>query len=88
MAKFIPIKENGITFGMISVILLSMLIVLILGMIKIYFSNQIYYESKKVNELIREISILRSENKMLKESVEDAKFKSTIEDTLFDIEEN
>ena len=88
MTKYIPVKENGISFGMISVILLSMLIVLILAMIKIYFSNQIYAKSKSVNSLIREVSVLKSENDMLKCSVEEVKFKNRVEDTLFYIEDN
>jgi len=42
---------NGITFGMVWVIIMAMLIVLILTTIKTYLSNQIYYESKVVNKM-------------------------------------
>ena len=88
MPDFEDFKENGITFGMISVVFISMLIILILAMIKIYLSNQIYSKSKIVNAISREVSVLKAENIMLKRSVESAKFKNQIEDTLFWLEDN
>jgi Na+-transporting NADH:ubiquinone oxidoreductase subunit NqrC len=39
--------ENGITFSLFLIIIMSMVIVVILAMIKIYLSNQIYYESRR-----------------------------------------
>ncbi|NOR55905.1 MAG: hypothetical protein GQ531_06825 [Sulfurovum sp.] len=81
-------KENGITFGMISVILMTVVIVLILTSIKIYLSNQIYYESKVVNRMIREVSILKAEKVMLEQGVEALKFKNNVTDTIFNIQEN
>ena len=78
---------NGITFGMISVIFISMIIVLILATIKIYLSNQIYYESKVVNKITREVSALKSEQVMLTQNVEALKFKNRVTDTIFTIEE-
>ncbi len=74
---------NGITFGMVSVIVMSVTIVLILTMIKIYLSNQIYYESKKVNKMQREVSALKAEKVILKQSVEALKFKNRVTDTIF-----
>ena len=74
---------NGITFGMVSVIFMSVVIVLILSMIKIYLSNQIYYESKKVNKMKREVSALLAENMILKQNVEALKFKNRVTDTIF-----
>ena len=88
MSKYQHFKENGITFGMISVVLISMIIVLILALVKIYLSNQIYYESKKVNAITREVAVLNAENIMLKRSVESAKYKNRVEDTLFTLEDN
>jgi len=78
---------NGITFGMISVILMAVSIVLILAMIKIYLSNQIYYESKKVNKIQRQVEALKAENRILQHNVEALKFKSNVIDTIFVIEE-
>jgi len=79
---------NGITFGMISVVFMSMAIVLILTMIKIYLSNQIYYESKKVNKMQREVQALKAEKIILQQSVEALKFKNRVTDTIFDINED
>ena len=81
-------KPNGITFGMAMVILMSVTIVLILTTIKIYLSNQIYYESKVVNKMKREVSALKAEKVMLEQSVEALKFKNRVTDTIFVIQEN
>ncbi|MEY3002537.1 MAG: hypothetical protein RLZZ428_912 [Pseudomonadota bacterium] len=80
-------KPDGITFGMVTVILFSMAIVLILTTIKIYLSNQIYYESKIVNNLKSEVSVLQAERKMLEQNVEALKFKNRVTDTIFSIQE-
>ncbi len=82
-----PKAPNGITMGMLSVIVMGMAIVLILALIKIYLSNQIYYESKKVNKLYRQAEALKAENKILKQHVEALKFKNRVSDTIFVIEE-
>lgn len=75
--------QNGITFGMVSVIIMSVTIVLILTMIKIYLSNQIYYESKIVNGMKREVNALKAESVMLEQSVEALKYKNQVSDTIF-----
>ena len=80
-------NPNGITFGMISVIFMSVTIVLILSMIKIYLSNQIYYESKKVNKMQQEVETLKAEKIILQQSVEALKFKNRVTDTIFVINE-
>jgi cell division protein FtsL len=79
---------NGITFGMVSVVIMSMTIVLILTMIKIYLSNQIYYESKKANKMQREVSALKAEKVILQQSVEALKFKNRVTDTIFVINDS
>lgn len=81
-------KPNGITFGMAIVVLISIVIVLILTTIKIYLSNQIYYESKVVNKMKREVAALKAEKIMLEQSVEAIKFKNRVTDTIFVIQEN
>ncbi len=87
MAKSKKSNPNGITFGMISIILMSITIVLLLSMIKIYLSNQIYYESKIVNKMQREVSALGAEKVILEQSVEALKFKNRVTDTIFVIYE-
>jgi cell division protein FtsL len=81
-------EPNGITFGMAMVIFMSVSIILILTTIKIYLSNQIYYESKVVNKMKREVSALKAEKIMLEQSVEALKFKNRVTDTIFAIQEN
>ncbi len=80
-------SPNGITLGMISVILISMSIVLILTLIKIYLSNQIYYESKTVNKIYRQVEALKAEKKILQQHVEALKFKNRVTDTIFVMDE-
>lgn len=80
-------KENGITFGMVTVIFMAVSIVLILTLIKIYLSNQIYYESKIVNKMNREAAVLKAENVMLKQNVEALKYKNQVVDTIFIIKD-
>jgi len=87
MAKTKKSNPNGITLGMISIILMSITIVLILAMIKIYLSNQIYYESKIVNKMQREVQALKAEKIILQQSVEALKFKNRVTDTIFVINE-
>ncbi|MDQ7046541.1 MAG: hypothetical protein Q9M39_02590 [Sulfurovum sp.] len=78
-------EANGITFGMVMVIFIAVGIVLTLTTIKIYFSNQIYYESKVVNKMKREVSALKAEKVILEQSVEALKFKNRVTDTIFAI---
>lgn len=80
------VKENGITFPMVLVVVMAMSIVLILTMIKIYLSNQIYYESKVVNKLKREVDALKSQSEMLEQNVESVKYKNQVADTIFVID--
>ena len=79
---------NGITFGMVWVILMAMAIILILTTIKTYLSNQIYYESKVVNKMHRELLALKAEKVMLQQNVESLKFKNRVTDTIFTIDTN
>lgn len=78
-------QPNGITFSMSMVTLMAVSIVLILTMVKIYMSNQIYHESKIVNSMQREVSVLEAEHVMLLQSVEALRFKNNVTDTIFAI---
>jgi cell division protein FtsL len=78
---------NGITGGMISVIVLAMSIALILGLFKIYLSNRIYFESRKLNKLYREVEILKAENRILEQKIEALTFKQQVADTIFTIDD-
>jgi len=80
-------SPNGIETRVIIVILLSMFMVVVFASIKIYLSNQIYYESKQVNKIKQEVSILKAEKEMIKQEVEALKFKNRVTDAIFTIEE-
>ena len=88
MSSVVRKKEpNGITFGMVSVILMGMAIALILSFAKIYLSNQIYKESKEINNIQRRVEALKAEKMILEQNVEKLKFKNQVEDTIFTISE-
>jgi len=87
MTKSVKTKRpNGITFKMVMIILISVSIALILATIKIYLSNQIYYESKKVNKIEREVSALKAEKVLLQQNIEALRFKNRVTDTIFIID--
>jgi cell division protein FtsL len=88
MLKRKEFKTNGITFGVVMIILMSISIVLILTTIKIYLSNEIYYHSKVINKMKREVSILHAEKVMLEQSVEALKFKNRVSDAIFLIDDD
>jgi len=81
-------KEKGITLGILSIAILSMAIILILALIKVYLSNKIYHESKKINLIEAEVAALKEEHSILQMNVEQLKYKSRITDTIFSMEEN
>jgi len=81
-------KEKGITIGILSIAIISMSIILILALMKVYLSNKIYYESKEVNSIEAEVAALREENNILQMSVEQLKYKGEVIDTIFSMEEN
>ncbi len=81
-------KERGITFGVLSIALIAMTIILLLALIKIYLSNRIYYESRQTNLLERQAAALKEENALLHMRVETLKYKSQITDTIFTLDED
>jgi len=80
-------KEYGITFGMVIVIITAVGFVLILTMMKIYLSNQIYHESKIVNKMKREVNALKAEHIILKQKVEALQYKNRVADTIFGLDD-
>lgn len=76
-------RVNGVSFSQFSIIIMSILIVVILAVIKIYLSNQIYYKSRRVNYIEQEVSALKEEHVMLENQVQKQKFKNRVSDTMF-----
>ncbi len=81
-------KEKGISLGILSIAMLSMAIILILALMKVYLSNQIYHESKEINLIEAEVAALKEEHSILQMNVEQLKYKNRITDTIFSMEEN
>jgi len=50
---------------------------------KVYITQQIYFKSRDISKLKREYETLKEENKIIRASVEEIKFKNQILDTLF-----
>ena len=83
-----PRKEKGITLGILSIAVISMAIVLILALIKVYLSNQIYHESREINLIEAEVAALKEEHSILQMNVEQLQYKNQITDTIFSMDEN
>ncbi|NKQ41944.1 MAG: hypothetical protein HF962_10315 [Sulfurovum sp.] len=81
-------KEKGITLGILSIAIISMVIILILALMKVYLSNQIYHQSRKINLIEAEVAALKEENSILQMNTEQLKYKNRITDTIFSMEEN
>ncbi len=81
-------KEKGITLGVLSIAIISMVIILILALMKVYLSNQIYHESRQINLIEAEVAALKEEHSILQMNVEQLKYKNKITDTIFSMEEN
>ncbi len=74
---------RGVPWSLISMTMLSITVFLLLTSFKIFLSSKIYYESKKVNNLRQDVTVLRAENIMLQNKVEALRFKNRVTDPLF-----
>ncbi|WP_457607450.1 hypothetical protein [Nitratifractor sp.] len=79
---------RGITPGTLAIALIAMTIVVMLAVVKIYLANRIYYESKTINALAREVAALRGERSILRMHVERLKYKSQVTDTIFSMDDD
>jgi cell division protein FtsL len=76
-------KNNNLFFGVRLYKLLAFLVFLtILAWLKIFLASKIYYNSKIVNDLQQDVSVLRAENDMLKQDIEALKFKTQVSDVI------
>jgi cell division protein FtsB len=76
-------KNNNLFFG-VSLYKLIILLAFItfLAWLKIFLASRIYYNSKIVNDLQQDASVLRAENDMLKQDIEALKFKTQVSDVI------
>jgi len=74
-----PVAEWEFLF----IVIISIMIILMLTLPKIYLRNSIYYESRAIDRLETQYEALIEENKLLSRKVEEMKVKNQILDTLF-----
>jgi len=76
-------EPNGISLGLFFKTIFIMGIVVFFSVIKIYLANQIYYESRRIDYIQREVSALEEENVMLQNQLQAQKFKNCVSDVSF-----
>lgn len=75
--------EKNIDFRFLLLVYMVMFVAFLLILPKIYIKNQIYYMSRDINKLYGEYSILKEENRVLKQNLENIRFKNQILDTIY-----
>ncbi len=76
-------KNNDLFFGIkLHKLLIFLVFLTILAWLKIFLASRIYYDSKIVNDLRQDLSVLRAENDMLKQDIEALKFKTQVSDVI------
>ena len=76
-------KTSFISIGDLVLGLLLVTIALFVFLPKIYLANEIYYTSRDINKLLDQYEILKEENRLLKQRLEQEKFKNQVLDTIF-----
>lgn len=75
-------KPRNISVKEFFVAVISVILILLVSLPKIYISNQIYYTSRDIAKLKSEESILVEENRELKSKLEQIRYKNQIIDNL------
>ena len=75
--------EKNLDFRFLLLVYMVMFVAFLLILPKIYIKNQIYYMSRDIHKLYSEYSILNEENRVLKQNLENIRFKNQILDTIY-----
>ena len=75
-------QAENISFKNLLFVFLAIFVVLLLLLPKIYISNQIYYNSKNINNLYNTYTALKEENAHLKRELELARYQIEVLDEL------
>lgn len=75
--------ERNLDFRFLTLVLMVLFVGFLIILPKIYIKNQIYYMSRDIHKLFSEYSILEEENKVLKQNLENMRFKNQILDTMY-----
>ena len=74
-------KELSVSY-FLTIVMMSILAILI-AFPKVFLTAQIYYKSRSISFLERELQSLRQENKIILKKVEKQRYKNQILDTIF-----
>ena len=75
--------EKNLDFRFLLLVYMVMFVAFLVILPKIYIKNQIYYMSRDISKLYGEHSILKEENRVLKQNLENIRFKNQILDTIY-----
>ena len=75
--------EKNLDFRFLLLVYMVMCVGFLLILPKIYIKNQIYYMSRDISKLYGEYSILKEENRVLKQNLENMRFKNQILDSIY-----
>lgn len=75
--------EKNLDFRFLLLVYMVIMVAFLLILPNIYIKNQIYYMSRDINKLYGEYSILKEENRVLKQNLENMRFKNQILDTIY-----
>jgi len=75
--------EKNLDFRFLLLVYMVIMVAFLLILPKIYIKNEIYYTSRDINKLYGEYSILKEENRVLKQNLESIRFKNQILDTIY-----
>ena len=76
-------EEKNLDFKFLLLVYLSIIVAFLIVLPKIYIKNQIYYISRDINNLHSQYSILKEENRYLKQKLESIRFKNQVLDSVF-----
>ena len=74
--------EHNLDFRFLVLVYMIITVAFLLILPKIYIKNKIYYMSRDIHKLYSEYSILNEENRVLKQNLENIRFKNQIIDTM------
>ena len=75
--------EKNLDFRFLMLVYMVIFVAFLLILPKIYIKNQIFYMSRDIHKLYSEYSILSEENRVLKQNLENMRFKNQILDTMY-----
>ncbi|MRI83084.1 MAG: hypothetical protein C6I00_01560 [Nitratiruptor sp.] len=78
-------EESRQKIGLRELLLILLVLIALIALFfpKIYIANEIYYTSRTINKLLDQYEILKEENRLLRQRLEQERFKNQVLDTIF-----